>query len=103
MGLLLSVLFAFAAIVLLPLLLLKLLLGLILLPFKIVGAVFRVVFGILGGILRAGFALVSLVAAVFCFAFFVVLLPLLPFLMIGGFVWLLVRLVRPRPMMRVVA
>ena len=30
-------------------------------------------------------------------ALFVVLLPLLPFLLVGGFVWLGARLARPRP------
>ena len=103
MGLLVGLLFAFGALVVLPVLLFKVLLGLIFLPFKILGAVFRVVFGILGGLFRLGFVLVGLVGAVLGFAFFLLLLPLLPFLILGGFVWLLTRLFRPGPVARLVA
>jgi hypothetical protein len=89
--------FAFCALVLVPVLLLKLVFGLIFLPFKLVGLVFRVVFGALGGLMRVGFGLVALVGSLLAVALVVVLLPLLPFLLVGGFVWLVARLVRPHP------
>jgi len=96
-GFLIFLMIAFCGLVLLPLLFLKVLFGLIFLPFKLVGLVFRVVFGVLGGLLRVGFGLVALVGSLVAVALFVVLLPLLPFLLVGGFVWLGARLARPRP------
>ena len=103
MGVLIFLMFAFAALVLLPLLFLKVLFGLVVLPFKLVGLVFRIVFGLFGGLLRVGFGLVAVVAALLAMAFFLVLLPLMPFLIVGGFVWLLARLARPRPAVRLIA
>ena len=103
MGVLIFLMFAFAALVLLPLLFLKVLFGLVVLPFKLVGLVFRIVFGLFGGLLRVGFGLVAVVGALLAMAFFLVLLPLLPFLIVGGFVWLLARLARPRPAVRLIA
>ena len=103
MGFLILLMFAFGALVLLPLLLLKVLFSLVSLPFKLVGLVFRIVFGVLGGLLKVGFGLVGVLGALLAMAFFVVLLPLLPFLLVGGFVWLLARLARPRPAVRLIA
>ena len=103
MGFLIFLMFAFGALVLLPLLLLKVLFSLVSLPFKLVGLVFRIVFGVLGGLLKVGFGLVGVLGALLAMAFFVVLLPLLPFLLVGGFVWLLARLARPRPAVRLIA
>ena len=103
MGVLIFLVFAFGALVFLPLLLLKVLFGLVLLPFRLVGLVFRIVFGLFGGLLKVGFGLVGLVVGILALAFFVVLLPLLPFLVVGGFVWLLARLARPRPAVRLIA
>ena len=103
MGFLIFVMFAFGALVLLPLLLLKVLFGLVALPFKLVGLVFRIVFGLFGGLLKVAFGLVGVLGALLAMAFFVVLLPLMPFLVVGGFVWLLARVARPRPAVRLIA
>ena len=103
MGSFLFLLALCAALVLLPLLLLRLLIALVLLPFKLVGLVFRLVFGILGGIVKVGFGLVGFLFALMAVAVFLVLLPLVPFLLLGGFIWLLARLMRPQPPLRVVA
>jgi hypothetical protein len=65
---------------------LKLLVGLVILPFKILGFVIK---GI-GGLVGLLFGLVGLVAAV-------LVLPLLPLVVLGGIVWLIVRAARPRP------
>ncbi len=103
MGTLLALLVLFAGLVLLPILLLKLVLGLLFLPFQLLGFVFKLVFGVLGGLVRVGFglamALVSILVVLFC----VVLLPLLPFMLLGAFVWLVARMARPRPALRVVS
>jgi hypothetical protein len=102
-GVLIFFMLAFGALVFVPLLLLKLVFSLAFLPFRLVGLAFRLVFGALGGLFRVGFGLVGLVAGILAMAFFVVLLPLLPLLVVGGFVWLLTRLVRPRPAVRLIA
>ena len=91
------------AVVVLPLLLLKVLFALLFLPFKLVGALFNLVFGIVGGLFRVGFGLAVALFTLLAVVVVVVLLPLLPFLIVGGFVWLLARLARPRPAMRVIA
>lgn len=103
MGVLIFLMLAFGALVFVPLLLLKVLFGLIFLPFRLVGFVFRIVFGALGGLVRVGFGIVGLVGALLAMAFFFVLLPLMPFLLLGGFVWLVARLARPRPAVRLIA
>jgi fucose 4-O-acetylase-like acetyltransferase len=92
-----------AAAVVLPLLLLKVLFTLLLLPFKLVGALFNLAFGIVGGLFRVGFGLAVGLFALLAVVVVVVLLPLLPFLIVGGFVWLLARIARPRPALRVIA
>ncbi|ANM29444.1 hypothetical protein ABI59_07385 [Acidobacteria bacterium Mor1] len=80
--------------ILLPVLLLtflaKLAIRLILLPFKLVGALFGVLAGVLG-------AAVSAVLALLAVVFGVVLVPLLPLLLLGGILMLFIRLIRPRP------
>jgi hypothetical protein len=103
MGLLVGLVFAFGALVMLPIILVKVLFGLILLPFRIAGGAFRLVFGVLGGVFRLGFALVGLVAGILGFVFFLLLLPLLPLILLGGFVWLLTKAFRPAPAVRVIA
>ena len=103
MGVLIFLMLAFGAFVLVPLLLLKLVFGLVFLPFKLVGLVFRVVFGALGGLVRVGFGLVGVIGGLLAMAFFLVLLPLMPLLLVGGFVWLVARLARPRPAVRFIA
>jgi hypothetical protein len=69
-----------AALVVIPILLVKILISLILLPFKLLGLVAKAVFGVIGAI---GGLLLALLA--------LVLLPLLPLLILGGLVWLIVR------------
>ena len=97
MGTLLALLVLFAGLVLLPILLLKLVLGLLFLPFQLLGFVFKLVFGVLGGLVRVGFGLAMALVSIFVVLFCVVLLPLLPFLLLGAFVWLVARMARPRP------
>jgi fucose 4-O-acetylase-like acetyltransferase len=102
-GTLLGLLILMVGLVLLPILFLKVLLSLLLLPFQLLGFVFKLVFGVLGGVVRVGFGLAMALASLLVVLFFVVLLPLLPFLLIGGFLWLVARLARPRPALRVVS
>ena len=67
----------------------------VLLPFKILGLVLKVVGGVVGVV---GKLLFSVAGSVLGLVFAVVLLvvvPLLPFLLVGALVWLAVR--RPRP------
>lgn len=74
---------------------LQVFLGLVFLPFKIVGGLLKGVIALVGGLFGALFSgalgllflLIGLVA--------VLLLPLLPFLIAGGLVWLAVRASRP--------
>jgi hypothetical protein len=65
----------------------KLLVGLVLLPFKLLALVVKGV----GSVIGLLFGVVGLVATV-------VLLPLLPLVLLGGIVWLIVRAARPRPL-----
>jgi hypothetical protein len=93
----------FVGLIVLPLLFLKVLFALLFLPFKILGGILRLGFGLLGGLFKLGFGLLGLVFGLLVAAFFLVLLPLLPFLVLGGFVWLVARALRPRPALRVIA
>jgi hypothetical protein len=61
-------------------LLAKLLIGLVLLPFKLAGAILKGVAGLVGGI-----------AALLGVVLVLVMLPLLPLFLVGAGVWLLVR------------
>lgn len=85
-----------AALLALPLILLRLAIGLVLLPFKLVGVVLKVVFGVVGLVFRVVFSGVGLVFALLAAVFFVVLLPLLPFALLGFGLWLVFRESRPR-------
>ena len=80
MELLVLVVLAGAALIVVPVLLFKALVALILLPFRLISLVFKALFGVasaVGGLLLGVFALL--------------LLPLLPFLIVGGLIWLIVR------------
>ena len=80
MELLVLVVLAGAALVVIPLLLIKALVALILLPFKLLGLILKAAFGVasvIGGLLLGLLALL--------------LLPLLPLLILGGLVWLVLR------------
>ena len=83
------------ALVVLPLLLLKLVVFLVLLPFKLIGLALKIVFGVVSVIGSVLMAVAGAVFGVVALAFFVLLLPLLPLVLIGGLVWLLVRASRP--------
>jgi hypothetical protein len=88
------------AIVVIPILAFKLLCGLIFLPFRILGALFSVVFGLFGGLLKLLFSGAVFLGVVLVLALSVVLLPLLPFVLLGGVIWLMVKAFEPRPAFR---
>ena len=89
----------FGMVVVLPLLVLSLVfrlaLGLVLLPFHILGAVFRVFFGLIGGVFRLAFGAIGLMAFGIAALFFFVLLPLAPLFLIVGGLWLFLRALSP--------
>jgi hypothetical protein len=93
--------------VILPLILLKLVLGLIFLPFRLLGLVFRVVFGVTFGVVglvfRILFSAAGLVLALLVIVGVALLVPLLPFFLIGVGLWLLLRSSSPRPPLRLSA
>lgn len=104
---LLLLMLLFGAVVLVPLLafklLFQLLLGLLLLPFRIIGLAFRVVFGVFGvlaGLLGAG---LGLVGAAFGLLLVLVLIPLFPLVFLAGIVWLLVKACQPAGAQRATA
>jgi hypothetical protein len=92
------------AFVILPLILLKivfgLFFGLVLLPFKILGGVLRLAFGLVGAVFKVVGGIIGAVAVLFAALLCLVFLPLLPFLLVGGLVWLVARAGRPRPVLR---
>ena len=102
-------LFALAALVAVPFVLalvaLKLLFTLVLLPFKILGAVVKGVLGLAAGLVGGLFGLVAggvgLVGGLLVLFFVLVLLPLAPLLLLGAVVWLALKAFSPAP--RVVA
>lgn len=95
-----------AGAVVLPLLMLKTLIGvgvgLLTLPFKIVGGLFKVVFGVFGAVLGAVVSVIGALGGLMFALLFLVLLPLLPLLFVGAVVWALVQLTRPRQAVTVV-
>ena len=80
-----------AALLILPILLFKVVAFAVLLPFKILGALFKVVFGLLTGLAGLAFGLVVAVLAVVVLPLLLLVIPLLPFLVIGGIVWLVAK------------
>jgi hypothetical protein len=101
MTFLVMLLVGLAFLVILPLMLIKLVLGLIFLPFKLLGFVFRVVFGVTFGVVGLVFQLlfsgVGLVLALLVLVGLALLVPLIPILLIGAGLWLLVRSTSRRP------
>ena len=85
-----------AAVVVLPLIILRLAIGLVFLPFKLIGVVLRIVFGVVGLVFKVLFSGVGLVFGLLAAVFFLVLLPLLPFALVGLGLWLVLRESRPR-------
>ncbi len=86
-----------------PILIVKALVGLILLPFKLIGVVFKLIFGAFALVAKLLFGGLGLLVGLFCVAVCLIFLPLLPFVAIGGFIWLIVRASRPRPALRLPA
>ena len=88
--------------VMLPLMLvagaIKLLLALVLLPFKLLGAVVKLVFGLVAAV----FSAVSALGIVLIGLLFLVALPLLPLLLLGGFIWALFKAFSPGPALRAI-
>ena len=82
-------------VVLLPLIFFKVVLGLVLLPFKLVGALFKGLAGLLAGLAGLGVGLAVAVLAVVAIPLLILAIPLLPFVFMGGVVWLLVKASRP--------
>ncbi len=69
--------------------------GLLLLPFKLLGLVVRIAFGVVGLVFRVLFSGIGLLAGLLAFVAFVVVLPLLPFALLGLGLWLVLREARP--------
>jgi len=86
-----------------PILIVKALVGLVLLPFKLIGAVFKVILGAFALVAKLLFGGLGLLLGVLGLLLGLVLLPLLPFLVIGGLVWLIARANRPRTDLRLPA
>jgi hypothetical protein len=80
-----------AGLVILPVLLIKAVFFAVLLPFRILGALFKGVVGLLTGLAGLAFGLVVAVLAVVAIPLMLLAIPLLPFLAIGGIVWLIVK------------
>ena len=75
----------------------KVLLFVILLPFKILQAAFGLLAGILAGAGKVALVLIALVGGGLLAAGALLVLPFLPVLLLVGAVWLVARLFRPRP------
>jgi hypothetical protein len=75
-------------VVAIPLLVIKLVLGLVLLPFKILGGVFK-------GIGKLAFGVFGLLAGLLAVFVLLIALPLVPVVLVGGVVWLVTRRSRP--------
>lgn len=94
---LLGLVVAAAVLLALPFLLVA---GVFWLVFQLVALPFRLLGVVLKGVTWAGIAVVKLVAAVVSLVgllVFGLLLPLLPFVIVGGGLWLLFRAARPAP------
>jgi hypothetical protein len=91
-----ELLLAIGLFVLVPLLLLKVFLGLlvwvVVLPFRLAGGVLKLVGGAAALGLKLLFGLLGLAALVLGGFVFVILLPLLPVLLLGGAIFLIVKL-----------
>jgi hypothetical protein len=83
-----------------PVLLLKLLFGVvwlvIALPLRILGALLHLAFALAGGLAKALGTMLATLALLFGLFLLVVALPLLPLLVLAGGAWLLARAFRPR-------
>jgi len=80
-----------AGLVILPLLFLKVVLFAVLLPFRIVGTFFKALFGVVTGLAGLAFGLVVALLALVAVPLLLLAIPLLPFLVIGGIIWLVAK------------
>ena len=80
-----------AGLVILPVLLIKAVFFAVFLPFRILGAVLKGVVGLVTGLAGLAFGLAVAVMAVVAIPLMLLALPLLPFLAIGGILWLIVK------------
>jgi hypothetical protein len=87
---------AVGLLVLLPILLLKLVFGVLAfalwLPFKLIGLAFGLVWNLLAGIAKLAFSIFGVLALAVLAVMTLVLIPLLPFLFFGALVWAAVKL-----------
>ncbi len=92
------------AMILVPLVLLKVFvqlgLGLIALPFRLLGGLLHLFAALFGGVARLMIGGGVLVAMALGIAAFAILIPLLPFVMAAGLLWLIVRAFEPRHVVR---
>ena len=97
-GALLVLAFLMAVVVLVPLVAVKLVfnlaLGILFLPFRILGFLMRLVFGVFGLAARVVFSGVGLLFGLLGLILALLVAPLLPLLLLVGFVWFLARLFR---------
>ena len=84
------------------LVLVKVALALLFLPFKILGFVLKLVTGVLGAVCGLVFSGLGLGLAVLAFVAFAVLIPLMPLVLLGAGIWLVVRATRQRPAVQVI-
>jgi len=103
MSFLIMLLVGLGFLVILPLLILKVVLGLIWLPFKLLGFVLRLVFGLVFGVIGLVFSAAGVVLALLLAVGLALVVPLLPVLAIGFGIWLLVRAASPKPPLRLSA
>jgi hypothetical protein len=73
----------------------KVLLTLVLLPFKILGGLFKGLLGLIGGLFGVVAGGVGLLFGLLVMLVVFVLLPLAPLLLLGGVVWLALKAFRP--------
>ena len=80
-----------AGLVILPVLLVKAVFCAVLLPFRILGVLVKGIVGLLSGLAGLAFGLVVAVLAIVAIPLLLIAIPLLPFLAIGGIVWLVAK------------
>jgi hypothetical protein len=80
-----------AGLVILPVLLFKAVFFAVLLPFRILGAVFKGIVGLVTGLAGLAIGLVMVVVGIVAIPLLLLAIPLLPFLAIGGIVWLILK------------
>ena len=87
---------AAAALLALPLLMVRVAFKIAISPAAIVGLLLRIAFGVVGLVFRVVFSVIGVLLGVLAFVLFLVVLPLLPLAIVGFVVWLIVRETRPR-------